>query len=612
MRYINTRENQLQNCGFYFGLEEYLIKDYDYSGDVFLLWSVTPTVMIGRHQITQLEINQEYVNKNQISVVRRNSGGGAVYTDPGCLQFSFITSKKSHGNIFDGHVDYIVNAVKKLGINAVFTGRNDILADHLKFSGNAEYIYKDKMVIHGTILFESNFEHLVGCLTPDAAKLTSHAISSVRSRVTNIGENLDLSLEEFYDYMVQAIKTDEVDYQTLDLDKIKAYATKFESDDWNYGKNPKFSIELKKKYPAGSFLCNVEVKNNYVHDFKINGDYFSLKKINGFENAFIGVEYRYESFLEVLKKEKVKDYILGLKTREFLEIFFEPHVKKKMSKPDYLKIDMKNLNKETKKIKALLRQHNLYTVCQEASCPNQLECFSNKTATFMILGNKCTRNCSFCDVTHGEPLEVDPTEPFNILRAAKLMDLKHVVITSVTRDDLEDYGSTQFVKCIELLKQERPDMTVEVLIPDFMGDYESLKRVVDAKPDVINHNLETVRRLYRGFRDNADYDRSLHLLHTVKEIDPNMLTKSGIMVGIGEKETEIIALMKDLRDIKCDIMTIGQYLRPSNLHIAVKEYVSLEAFDLYKRKGKELGFRYVASGPLVRSSYQALKQFEGE
>ncbi|MBU1020164.1 MAG: lipoyl synthase [Firmicutes bacterium] len=612
MLYVNTRENQLHDCGFYFGLEEYLIKDYDYFGDIFLLWSVNPTVMIGRHQITTLEINQDYVNQHNISIIRRNSGGGAVYTDPGCLQFSFITSKKSHGNIFDGHVDYIVNAVRKLGINASFTGRNDILADNLKFSGNAEYIYKDKMVIHGTILFESNFEHLVGCLTPDKSKLTSHAISSVRSRVTNIGENLGMTINEFYDFMVNEVKTSEINYKTLDLDKITEYSQKFKTQDWNYGKNPKFTLEIKKKYPAGSFLCSIEVKNNIVHDLKINGDYFSLKKINDFENAFIGVEYSYQGFLEVLKKEKVKDNILNLTTREFLEIFFDPKVKKKISKPDFLKIDMKNLNKETKKIKALLLQHNLYTVCQEASCPNQLECFSNKTATFMILGNRCTRNCSFCDVTHGSPLEVDPDEPNNILRAAKLMDLKHVVITSVTRDDLEDYGSNQFVKCIELLKQERPEMTVEVLIPDFMGDYQALKRVVDAKPDVINHNLETVRRLYRGFRDNADYERSLHLLKTVKTIDPTMLTKSGIMVGIGEMESEVFSLMQDLRGINCDIMTIGQYLRPSNNHIAVKEYISLESFEMYKDKGKELGFKYVASGPLVRSSYQALKQFEGE
>jgi len=193
-----------------------------------------------------------------------------------------------------------------------------------------------------------------------------------------------------------------------------------------------------------------------------------------------------------------------------------------------------------------------------------------------------------------------------------VMDLKHLVITSVTRDDLEDFGSTQFVECVELVKIKRPDTTVEVLIPDFMGDYDSLKRVMESKPDVLNHNLETIERLYKGFRDQANYKRSLNLLKTAKEIDPTILTKSGIMVGIGESTKEVLALMDDLRSVGCDIITIGQYLRPSKEHVEVKEYISLETFDMYKQKGIEKGFRYTASGPLVRSSYQALKQFKGD
>lgn len=612
MLYIDTKVNTTNQCGFYFGLEEFLIKDYAYNEDIFLLWSTKPTVMIGRHQITNLEIDTDYIKDNNIEIVRRNSGGGAVYTDPGCLQFSFITNNKSHKNIFEGHVEHIINAVKDLGLSAEFTGRNDILSDGKKFSGNAEYIYKDKMVIHGTILFDSDFNNLVGSLTPDKSKLSSHAITSVKSRVCNIGENLDISIEEFYDFLVDKIATKKVKLQSLDLNKIVEYSNKFYTDQWNYGKNPKNSLIIKKKFDAGNFTISLKMKNNIVIDIQINGDYFSLKNIKEFESAFIGKKYSYENFLDVVKKYKVKDYIYKLKTSEFLQFFFEKPKKRKISKPDYLKIDMANLNKETKKIKALLSQHNLHTVCQEASCPNQLECFSQKTATFMILGTHCTRNCSFCDVTNAEPMPIDHGEPENILKAAQLMDLKHVVITSVTRDDLEDYGSNQFVECINLLKKERPEMTVEVLIPDFMGDFESLKRVVDAGPDVINHNLETIERLYKGFRDNADYNRSLNLLKKVKEIDPKMLTKSGIMVGIGEKKEEVLNLMDDLRSINCDIFTIGQYLRPSNLHIAVKEYVELETFDLFKIKGKEKGFRYVASGPLVRSSYHAAEQFKGE
>jgi len=565
--------------------------------------------MIGRHQVTTLEIDEEYVKNNNIQIVRRNSGGGAVYTDPGCFQFSFITSKTSHNDIFTSHVSKIIDAVKSLGIDAKFTGRNDILAGERKFSGNAEYIYKDKMVIHGTILFETNFDHLLGSLTPDKSKLTKHAISSVKSRVVNLSTLTDMTLSDFYAHVVKSIINETVKLEDLDSNKIKEYSLKFKTDDWNYGKNPKFQITKKVRLDAGNFLVNVKIKNNIVKDMKINGDFFSLKNITEFENAFIGCDYSIEAFRIILKTYKVKEYLYLMNNKDFLSIFFEF---KKISKPDYLKIDMKDLNQQTKKIKALLQQNNLYTVCQEASCPNQMECFSNKTATFMILGNHCTRNCKFCDVTNDVPKQVDPDEPMNILKAVKLMGLKHVVITSVSRDDLKDYGSDQFVKCIELLKKEVPKTTIEVLIPDFMGDYDSIKKVVDAAPDVINHNVETVKRLYVGFRDNALYSRSMDLLKTVKAINSNMLTKSGIMVGIGERPTEVLELMDDLRDAQCDIMTIGQYLQPSKEHLEVTEYVSLEQFEEYKKQAKIKGFKYIASGPMVRSSYQALKQFEGE
>ncbi len=612
MLFIDTRTNTINHCAFYFGLEEYLIKDYDYKGDVFLLWNVEPTVMIGRHQITDMEIDANFVKNNNIHIVRRNSGGGAVYTDQHCLQFSIITSNKSHFDIFKGKVNKIVDAIRKLGINAEFTGRNDILVNGKKFSGNAEYIYKERMVMHGTILFNTNFSNLIGSLTPDKAKLDTHAIKSVKSRVINIGDLLDINMNEFYNFLVEEIATSKIDYQTLDLEKVKDYSKKFYTDEWNYGKSPKYEISNKLKFDAGNISINVKVKNEIVKDLKINGDFFTLKKIEDFEKNFIGVKYNYVSFLEVLKKNRVMYFIYKLQTSEFLELFFGKKKKTRLSKPSYLKIDMKNLNHETKKIRDLLKEYNLYSVCQEANCPNQLECFSNKTATFMILGNHCTRNCAFCNISNDRPLKVDPNEPANILKAVNVMDLSHLVITSVTRDDLKDYGSDQFVKCIQLVKKERPQTTIEVLIPDFMGDYDSLKKVVDAAPDVINHNLETIERLYPGFRDRASYKRSLNLLKTSKEIAPNILTKSGIMVGIGETVEEVLALMDDLRSVNCDIITIGQYLRPSMKHAEVKEYVSLETFDLYKKKGIEKGFKYTSSGPLVRSSYQARKQFEGD
>ncbi len=612
MLYINTKNTNHPSCSFYFGLEEYLIKDYKSDDDIFLLWSVNPTVMIGRHQITSVEIDQEYVDENNIEIVRRNSGGGAVYTDHGCLQFSFITDKKHHEDIFGSHVNKIITAVNSLGLNAKFTGRNDILVDGRKFSGNAEYIHKDKMVIHGTILFDSNLDHLIGSLTPDKSKLSKHAISSVKSRVINIGSMLDMNIDEFYDYIVDNINADEVDYETLEHNKINEYGRKFLTHEWNYGKNPKYQYHNKLKFPAGNITVDVEIKNNKVNNLIITGDYFSLKKIQDFENAFIGADFNRQSFLSITKSYKVREYFYKLKTREYLELFFGEVERKRPVKPDFLKIDMADLNKKTKEIKTLLKQNKLHTVCQEASCPNQLECFSNKTATFMILGANCSRNCRFCDVENGKLLPPDKNEPDNLVNAVKVMRLKHIVITSVTRDDLDDYGSSHFADVITKLKTEVPDTTIEVLIPDFMGDYESVKRVVDAEPDVINHNLETIRRLYKGFRDNADVDRSLDVLRIVKELNSDILTKSGIMVGIGETVEEVSSLMKELREVGCDIMTIGQYLQPSKEHVDVVEYVSLETYEKYKKIGKDLGFKYIAAGPMVRSSYQAYKQFKGE
>lgn len=611
MLYIDTKTDTLRDCGFYFGLEEYLIKDFKYKGDVFLLWNVVPTVMIGRHQVTTIELNQHYVNEHDIKVVRRNSGGGAVYTDPGCFQFSFITDKVHHKDIFSSHVNHIIDALNELGLKAKFSGRNDILHEGRKFSGNAEFIHKDKMVIHGTILIESDLNNLVNSLTPDKAKLTKHAITSVKSRVLNIGELISLSIDDVYHHIVNSIKTSVMNLNEFDLDKVNEYSKKFDLDEWNYGKNPKFDFTKKEKFDAGNITFSIQIKQNKVSDFKITGDYFSLKKITEFENAFIGEEFTYESFRKIVKIFRVKEYIYKLKNREFLSVFFD-HIQTKVSKPDYLKINMNDLNKQTKEIRALLKQHNLHTVCQEASCPNQLECFSNKTATFMILGNHCTRNCAFCDVTHGVPSQPDQEEASNILKAVSLMDLKHVVITSVTRDDLSDYGSKQFVEVIDTLRVKSPSTTIEVLIPDFMGDYDSIKRVVNANPDVVNHNVETIERLYEGFRDNSNYQRSLQVLKTVKDINPKTLTKSGIMVGIGEEKEEVLALMDDLRAINCDIMTIGQYLQPSKTHTNVVEYVSEETFEFYKTEGIKRGFKYIASGPLVRSSYQAIKQFQGD
>lgn len=279
-----------------------------------------------------------------------------------------------------------------------------------------------------------------------------------------------------------------------------------------------------------------------------------------------------------------------------------------VNKPDWLKIKYDGSGR-FEEIAEMIKSLQLHTVCKEANCPNAVECFSKKTATFMILGNVCSRNCRFCNVSEGKPLPVDPLEPAKVADAVRKLGLKYVVITSVTRDDLPDGGSSQFANVIRELKEISEDMAVEVLTPDFQGDPEALSKVVNAKPKVINHNIETIERLYAQVRPQADYHRSLDFISRVKKLDPAIYSKSGFMVGLGEKKEEVKKLLHDLYEHGCDIVTIGQYLAPSEKHFPVQEYVHPDVFQMYKEMGMEMGFKYVASAPFVRSSYHASEAF---
>lgn len=257
-------------------------------------------------------------------------------------------------------------------------------------------------------------------------------------------------------------------------------------------------------------------------------------------------------------------------------------------------------------LKKILRENNLNTVCEEASCPNIGECFGNGTATFMILGDICTRRCPFCDVAHGRPNPPDAQEPMNLARTVKHMKLRYVVVTSVDRDDLRDGGASHFADCIRELRRQCPSTAVEILTPDFRTRMQkALLNLSLAPPDVFSHNIETIPRLYRAVRPGSDYIHSLELLKRFGEQHTDVETKSGIMVGVGETKEEVIEVMKDLREYAVNILTIGQYLQPSRYHLPVKRYASLEEFEQYKKIGKTLGFSHVASGPLVRSSYRA-------
>jgi len=261
-------------------------------------------------------------------------------------------------------------------------------------------------------------------------------------------------------------------------------------------------------------------------------------------------------------------------------------------------------------IKETMRGLNLHTVCEEAQCPNLGDCWNNRTATFMILGNVCTRSCGFCAVLTGKPADLDLDEPYRVADAAKKMGLKHAVITSVNRDELEDGGASIFAETIREIRAQVPGCAVEVLTPDFKGDRDAIQTLIEARPDTFNHNIETVPRLYPAVRPQAKYDRSLEVLRVAKDLNPEGLTKSGFMVGLGEVEEELLETMRDLREHHVDILTIGQYLRPSDNHLPMSRYYTPKEFADLRKCGFELGFKHVESGPLVRSSYHAHEQTE--
>ena len=280
-----------------------------------------------------------------------------------------------------------------------------------------------------------------------------------------------------------------------------------------------------------------------------------------------------------------------------------------LKKPDWIRVRAGSNATRFGEIKKILREHELHTVCEEAACPNIGECFGNGTATFMILGDLCTRRCPFCDVGHGKPLPPDPQEPLHLAQTVAALRLKYVVITSVDRDDLRDGGAQHFVECITRVRELSPQTSIEVLVPDFRGRLDVAIDILTAMPpDVLNHNLETVPRLYKEVRPGADYAHSLLLLKTFKARNPSIATKSGLMLGLGETDEEIIETLRNLRANAVDMLTIGQYLAPSGHHLPVHRYVHPDVFAMLGREAKALGFSHVASAPMVRSSYHADQQ----
>ena len=281
--------------------------------------------------------------------------------------------------------------------------------------------------------------------------------------------------------------------------------------------------------------------------------------------------------------------------------------KRPRRRPDWLRVPMAR-GEDYRALKRLMRSQALHTVCEEAHCPNIGECWGHRTATFLILGDVCTRNCRFCDVKTGRPEPLDPEEPERVAQTVHVLGLKHAVITSVDRDDLADGGAAVFAKVIQRIRAVQPGCTVEVLTPDFQGALEPLRTVIDARPDIFNHNIETVPRLFRAIQPQCRYDWSMGVLRQAKQLWSQVVTKSGLMVGLGETAEEVLAVMRDLREVDVDILTLGQYLQPSKEHAPVERYYPPEAFEQFREKGEAMGFAWVESGPLVRSSYNAEAQ----
>ena len=273
-------------------------------------------------------------------------------------------------------------------------------------------------------------------------------------------------------------------------------------------------------------------------------------------------------------------------------------------KPSWLRVKLPT-GENYRKVRQIVDTHKLHTICESGRCPNMGECWGRGTATFMILGNICTRSCGFCNVQTGRPLDVDEFEPGKVARSVSLMKVKHCVITSVDRDDLPDGGSHIWAQTVKAIRHQSPETTLETLIPDFAGKWENLQRIIEVAPEIVSHNLETVRRLTKQVRIQAKYDRSLEVLYRLKK--GGMRTKSGLMLGLGESVEEVLETMEDLRSVKTDILTLGQYLQPSPTHLPVKEFITPETFAELKEAGLKMGFKYVESGPLVRSSYHAEK-----
>ena len=603
MKYILLpKPDTIHQLPFYFAIEEYVARHYT-DDDYFMGWRVNPTVMLGRNQLIDNEVNTDYCKEHKIDIFRRKSGGGCIYADKGCIQFSYISRAVNANEAFAAYMKRMADLLKGLKIDAQLSGRNDILIDGTKVSGCAFYQLSNRSVLHNSLLFDTQLDHLSNALTPAKEKLQSKGVASVRQRVTNVATYTQLDILAFMDYVGQEMCGTEVLKLTEeDMKEVAEIEKELASDDFVYGKNPKYSLIRKHRFEGvGTLETHIELKNNIIGSINMVGDYFLLGDIDhDFLSLLKGCEFTREAVEERLEDIDLSTIIRGLKQRQFLRLLFgrEPHV----MKPAWLKIDLTS-KKSTGETAGILAKHHMNTICTSGLCPNRSECWMARTATLMIGGDICTRKCRFCNTLSGRPKLLNPDEPRRVAESVKALKLRYAVITSVDRDDLPDYGAAHWIKTIEEIRRLNPDTKIELLIPDFMGKADLIRQVMATQPHVAGHNMETVRRLTPSVRSVARYERSLEVLREIANC--GITAKTGFMLGLGETHEEVLETMDDILSTGCQRLTLGQYLQPTAEHLPVKAYITPEKFAEYKQIALEKGFKHVVSGPLVRSSYHA-------
>ena len=603
MKYILLpKPDTIHQLPFYFAVEEYVARHYT-DDDYFMGWRVSPTVMLGRNQLIDNEVNTDYCKEHKIDIFRRKSGGGCIYADKGCIQFSYISRSVNANKAFAAYMQRMADLLKGLKIDAQLSGRNDILINGTKVSGCAFYQLSNRSVLHNSLLFDTQLDHLSNALTPAKEKLQSKGVASVRQRVTNVATYTQLDILAFMDYVRQEMcGTEVLELTEEDMKEVTEIEKELASDDFVYGKNPKYSLIRKHRFEGvGTLEAHIELKNNIIGSINMVGDYFLLGDIDhDFLSLLKGCEFTREAVEERLEDIDLSTIIRGLKQRQFLRLLFgrEPHV----MKPAWLKIDLTS-KKSTGETAGILAKHHMNTICTSGLCPNRSECWMARTATLMIGGDICTRKCRFCNTLSGRPKLLNPDEPRRVAESVKALKLRYAVITSVDRDDLPDYGAAHWKKTIEEIRRLNPDTKIELLIPDFMGKADLIRQVMATHPHVAGHNMETVRRLTPSVRSVARYERSLDVLREIANC--GITAKTGFMLGLGETHDEILETMDDILSTGCQRLTLGQYLQPTAEHLPVKAYITPEKFAEYKRIALEKGFKHVVSGPLVRSSYHA-------